>query len=312
LHGEESFYIDQISDYIEKNILTDDEKEFNQTVLYGLDTDANTLISTVKRCPMMGNYHVVILKEAQMMKQIDAIASYVANPVKSTIFVICHKNKPLDGRKLLLKNAKKSAVVLESKKIKEDKVPAWIKEYVQGEAYRINDRNAQMLSDYLGNDLSKITNEISKLFLNVTKGSEITPELIEQYIGISKDFNMFELVNAIAYKDTIRATRIVNYFMQNPKEGPLPVILTNIFRYFQKILIIYGLKDTSPNNIAAELKVPVFFLKDYQIGVKNYSLKKIRKVFQQLRKYDLMSKGIDSANIQEGQLLRELVFKIMH
>ncbi|MBU0488699.1 MAG: DNA polymerase III subunit delta [Bacteroidetes bacterium] len=312
LQGEESYYIDRISDFIEDQVLTDIEKEFNQTVLYGLDSDIPTLVSVAKRYPMMANYQVVIVKEAQMLRNIDDLASYAANPLKSTILVICHKNKSVDGRKQFAKTVKKTGIVFDSKKIHENQIPGWIKENIEGAGFKINDMNALMLADYLGNDLSRITNETSKLFLNIQEGSDITPELIEQYIGISKDFNVFELINALGRKDIFKANRIVNYFIHNPKEAPMVVILINFFRFFQKLLIIHSLHDKSPNNVATALKVNPYFVKDYLAGAKHYSPNKLRKIFSTLRKYDLMTKGVDNASTGEGELLKELVFKILH
>ncbi len=328
LTGKESFYIDKISDYIENTVLDDLEKEFNQSVLYGIDVDIDTIISTAKRFPMMASHQVVIVKEAQNIKNIkklidykkddkksnplDLINSYFENPLKSTILVFCYKYDTLDKRKAFVKMIDTKNVLFESEEIKEYKIPEWIESYVKTENLQINPKTAIILGEYLGNDLTKIANEINKLKLNIPANSEITTILIEKYIGISKDFNIFELQTAIGTKNVFKAYQIINHFAANPKENPFPLTIQMLYKYFTQILMIYSVANKSPNEKAAALGIKPFFLKDFEIAAKHYSLKKINRIFTYLRDYDMKSKGVDNISVNEGELIKELIFKIMH
>ncbi len=312
LAGEESYYIDTISDYIEDHVLSEVEKEFNQTVVYGRDTDVQSIISMAKRYPMMANYQVVIVKEAQNIQKIEELASYVENPLNSTLLVINYKYKKADKRKSFFKQVEKKGVLFESKKLYDNQVASWINTYVAQRGFKITPKASAMLAEFLGTDLSKIVNEVNKLVLNVPESSEINDELVERNIGISKDFNIFELQNAIGTRNILKANQIINYFAANPKDNPLPKTVTMLNSYFSKILIYHQLEDKSRNNAAAALSVSPFFVKDFQDAARNYSLGKLVKIISLLREYDLKSKGVGNISTSEGELQRELLFKILH
>ena len=312
LTGEEPYYIDEISNYIEKNILTDVEKEFNQSVIYGRDTDVRSIISYAKRFPMMSNYQVVIVKEAQYIDKIEELLGYIENPLNSTLLVINYKYKKADKRKAFFKAIPKKGVLYESKKIYDNKVPDWITNYVKEKGYGISPKACVILSEYLGTNLGKIVNEVGKLIINVPAGAEITDQLIEQNIGISKDFNIFELQNAIGRKDIFKANQIAAYFKANPKDNPLVKNVSILFGYFAKVMIYSKLKDKSRNSAAAALSINPFFVNDYQVASRNYPMKKLEQIISYLREYDLKSKGVDSISTSDGELLKELLYKILH
>ncbi|MEO8146781.1 MAG: DNA polymerase III subunit delta [Bacteroidia bacterium] len=326
LQGDESYYIDVISDYIENNVLDEMEKEFNQTILYGKDVDLLSLISQAKRYPMMSNYQVVIVKEAQNLKnlvakekksakgekeELNPMEVYLQNPVPSTLLVLCHKYGKVDGRSKVSKMFDKAGVVFESKKLYDNQVPAWVKQYCTAKKYKINERAAQLIAEYIGNDLSRVTNELDKLMINVPNTVEITPEHIEQNIGISKDFNVFELNDALNTKNVLKANRIVNYFASNPKNNPFVVTLGSLFSHFNKLIIYHSVGDKS--KAASAMGVNPYFIKDYEIAARNYQLPKLVSIISILRDYDLKSKGMGSSgNVEDGELLKEMVFKMMH
>lgn len=312
LSGEESYYLDTVSDYIEDNVLSDVEKEFNQTVVYGRDTDVQSIISMAKRYPMMANYQVVIVKEAQNVLKIEELASYIENPLSSTLLVLVYKYKKIDKRKTFFKQIDKKGVLFESKKLYDNQVPGWINSFVQNKGYKITPKAVQMLAEFLGTDLSKIVNELNKLILNVSDDQEINDALVERNIGISKDFNIFELQNAIGSRNILKANQIINYFAANPKENPLPKTIFMLNSYFSKILIYHQLDDKSRNNAASALSVNPFFVKDYQEAARKYSVGKLVKVVSLLREYDLRSKGVNNNATTEGELQKELLFKILH
>tara|TARA_Y100000991_G_scaffold215437_1_gene205862 strand:+ start:2864 stop:3862 length:999 start_codon:yes stop_codon:yes gene_type:complete len=312
LMGEESYFIDLISDYIINEVLNDTEKEFNQTVLYAKDIDVQTVISTAKRFPLIGKRTVVIIKEAQQLKKIEQLENYLNNPQESTILVFCYKYKSLDKRKSIYKILSKKAVLFESKKLYDNQVPAWIVNYLSSKQYKIGHKASHLIAEYLGNDLNKISNELDKLMIILPANSEITSESIESNIGISKDYNNFELTNAIAKKDIIKSNRIANFFSKNPKENPLVVSVGVIFNFFQKVLLYHTIIDKSSNNVARLLKINPYFIKDYQIAAKNYSKSKSIEVIGLCRTYDMKSKGVDNHSINDGELLKEFLFKILH
>ena len=313
LMGEEPYYIDAVADFIAMNVLDEAEKEFNQSILYGRDVDVLTIISEAKRYPMMANHQVVIVKEAQNVKDIEGLATYFENPLKSTILVICYKYKTIDKRKTFAKNLVKSAVLLESKKLYDNKIPEWINAYLKGKNYIIGPKAGLLLTEFLGNDLSKISNELDKLMLNIPEKSEITTAHIEQYIGISKDFNNFELQSALGKRDVLKVNRIINYFDKNQKDNPFVLTIAALFSYFSKILIYHYLPNKSNNNeVAAAMKVHPFFVKDYEMTSRNYNIKKTVEIISFLREYDLKSKGVDNASAGSGELLKELMYKILH
>jgi len=312
LSGEEAYYIDEISDYIEKNVLTETEKEFNQTIIYGRDTSVPAIISAAKRYPMMANYQVVIIKEAQDVQKIEELDHYVENPLQSTLLVINYKYKKIDKRKTFSKLVEKRGVLFESKKLYDNQVPEWINNFAGQRGYRITPKATAMLSEYLGTDLSKIVNEISKLILNIPAKAEINESLVEQNIGISKDFNIFELQNAIGTRNIVKANQIANYFAASPKENPLVKTILMLFSYFTKLLIYHQLTDKSRNNVASALSVSPLFVRDYEIAGRNYNQKKLAAIISLLHEYDLKSKGVNNVSTEEGELLRELLFKILH
>ncbi len=312
LAGEEPYFIDVIANYIEKNVLDENEREFNQTVLYGRDTDVATIVSEAKRYPMMADRQVVIVKEAQNIRGIEDLESYVNNPLDSTLLVICYKYKTLDKRKSFAKTVAKKGVLFESEKLREYKIPDWIAGYLKEKKYSASPKSAQLLTEYLGTDLGKITNELDKLMINLPPGTEITPEHIQQNIGISKDYNTFELNDALSKKDVVKANRIINYFASNSKEHPIPVTISALNNYFVKILIYHFLPDKSKDVAARALGVHPFFVADYAGASRNYPVGKIKQVVSFLREYDLRSKGVDNVSAAEGELMKELVWKILH
>ncbi len=312
LAGEESYYIDEISDYIEDHVLTDVEKEFNQTVIYGRETDVLSIISNAKRYPMMANYQVVIVKEAQDIKDIDELLPYIENPLDSTLLVINYKYKKIDKRKSFYKQVDKKGILFESKKLYDNKIAGWINNYVKEKGYDITPKASAMLTEFLGTNLSKVVNEISKLILNVPEKATINDELVERNIGISKDFNVFELQKAIGSKNVLKVNQIGNYFAANPKQTPLIKTVSILFGYFSKLMIYHQLTDKSRNSIASALSVNPFFVQDYQMAARNYSLQKLIKIIDLLKEYDLKSKGVNNISTSDGELLKELLFKILH
>ena len=313
LMGEEPYYIDKLSDYIEENVLTEDEKGFNQTVMYGRDVTIEDIIGTAKRYPMMAERQVVIVKEAQdLSKTIDKLESYAENPMLSTVLVICYKYKTLDKRKKVTKELTKSGIVYESKKLYENQVGEWIKRVLQGKNYGIEPKASAMLVEFLGTDLSKINNELEKLQIILTKGSTITPKDIEENIGFSKDFNNFELINALGSKNQLKAYQIVNYFAENEKAKPLVVTTGTVFGFFVKLLKYHGLKDRNPKNVAAVLAVNPYFLKDYDVAIKQYPMKKVSQIVGTLRDIDVKSKGVGANAMPTGDLLKEMLVKIFN
>ena len=322
VHGEEPYYIDKISDLLENTVLSDAEKGFNQTVLYGKETDIATLLNTVKRYPMMSDYQVVMVKEAQEVKWSkddddkkgsDPWLAYLENPLPSTILVLCYKYGKFDKRKKTYKAIEKNGIVFESTLLYDNKIPAWIEEYVREKGFGMHARGAALMAEYLGNDLSKIANELDKLLLNLAKGHEITPEQIQDNIGISKEYNVFELQDALAKRNVVKANQIIDYFAANPKANPIQMVLGVLNTYFSKVLKYHYAIDKSPQGLARELGVNPFFVKDYEFAGRSYNKAKLFQIIGYLRSYDLKSKGVDaSGNTTDGELLKELIFKIIH
>ncbi|MCI4442273.1 MAG: DNA polymerase III subunit delta [Lentimicrobium sp.] len=313
LMGDEPYYIDKLSDYIEQNVLSEDEKGFNQTVLYGRDVSIEDVISTAKRYPMMAERQVVIVKEAQdLSRTIDQLENYVENPLLSTVLVFCYKYKTLDKRKKLPKLIAKLGVLFESKKLYENQIGEWIKRLLSGKSYSIEPKANAMLVEFLGTDLSKINNELEKLQIILPKGSTITPKHIEENIGFSKDFNNFELLNALGSKNQLKAFQIVQYFSDNQKANPLVVTTSTVFGFFIKLLKYHGLKDRNPKNVASVLAVNPFFLKDYDLALKNYPMKKVSQIVSFLRDVDVKSKGVGANALSQSDLLREMLYKIFN
>ncbi len=312
LSGEESYYIDMISDYIEENLLLPEEKEFNLTVMYGRETNTQNIIDCCKRFPMMSNYQMVIVKEAQDVKDIESLEKYIENPLSSTILVICYKYHKVDKRKTFAKLIEKKAVLFESAKIYDNQVQSWIMTYVKEKGYSIQQKAAIMMAEFLGTDLSKIVNEVSKIIINFPKGSEITPEHVELNIGISKDFNVFELQKALGTKNVLKANQIIKYFAENEKENPIVKVIPILYSYFLKVFLYHNLKDKTPNNVASVLSVNRMFIDDYATAARNYPRQKLRLIFGYLREYDLRSKGVGSASTDSGELMKEMIYKMLH
>ncbi len=311
LMGEEPYYIDKLSDYIEENILSEDEKGFNQTVLYGRDVTIEDIISSAKRYPMMAERQVIIVKEAQdLIKTIDKLESYAENPMLTTVLVFNYKYKTLDKRKKITKILAKNGLVFESKKLYENQVGQWITRVLQGKGYGIDPKASAMLVEFLGTDLSKINNELEKLQIILPKGSTISPKHIEDNIGFSKDYNVFELRNALGAKNQLKAYKIVHYFAENPKENPMVVTTSLVFSFFIQLLKYHGLKDRNPNNVASVLGVSPFFLKDYDLALKNYPMKKVSQIVATLRDIDVKSKGVGANALPNHDLLKEMLIGI--
>lgn len=320
LHGEEPYFIDLVSNYAEHKLLPEVERGFNQTVLYGKDTDVMTVLNAAKRYPMMAEYQVVLVKEAQDMKwgrddddkkSINPLLSYLENPLPSTILMFCYKYGKFDKRKKTYKAIEKSGLVFESASLYDSKVPAWIEAYITGRGYQVNQQATAMLAEYLGNDLSKIANELEKLMLNVPVGQTITLQHVQDNIGISKEYNVFELQTALSKKDPLKVNQIINYFEANPKANPIVLVLGNLNNFFSKVLLYHYVKDKSPQNVARELGISPYFVKDYELAARSYNYGKVMQVISLLREYDLKSKGVES-NAGNGELMKEMMFKILH
>lgn len=311
--GEEPYYIDKISDYIEKNVLTEDEKGFNQVVLYGRDVTIEDIVENAKRYPMMSERQVVIVKEAQdLSRSIEKLEAYASNPQVSTVLVVNYKYKKIDKRKSLFKAINKVGIVYESKKLYENQVSDWIRRVLAAKNYTITPKAAQMLVEFLGTDLSKINNELEKLQIIIPKESQITPELIEENIGISKDFNNFELRKAIGERNSLKAYQIINYFADNPKDNPMVVTVSLLFGFFSQLLQFHGLTDKTPRHVATSLKISPYFVNEYISAARNFPMKKVSIIISVIREFDLKSKGVDSNSVAQGDLLKELIFKILN
>ncbi len=312
LSGEEPYFIDLISDAIEREVLSDIEKEFNQTILYGRDVNANIILDHVKRYPMMSSHQVVIVKEAQEIKALDDLIPYIEKPLNTTILVLCYKYKKFDKRKAFYKLIEKKGVVFDSARIYEDKIPGWIVAQVEANGYTISPKASGMISGALGNDLSKVSNELGKLYINLAKGSLITEKLVEDNIGISKDYNFFELQNALANRNISKANRIIAYFASNPKENPMIKNVILLFHFFSKLLLYHSVRSKPDSEAASIVGVSVYFLNDYKTAVRNYSTGKVVEIIGLLREYDLKSKGVDAGSASDGELTKELIYKILH
>ena len=314
LMGEESYYIDRISEYIAQTVLNENEKEFNQTILYGADTDIATIINAAKRYPMMSKYQVVIVKEAQGVKNIDELSYYLQKPLESTILVLCHKHGVLDRRKKLAAEIEKVGVLFESKKIKDAQLTGFITSYLKRKSIEIEPKASEMMAEFVGTDLSRMAGELEKLIITLPKGQKrITPEQIEQNIGISKDYNNYELRNALIIKDVFKANQIIKYFEENPKTNPLQMTLSVLFNFFSNLMLAYYAPEKSEQGIAAQLglKSP-WQSKDYLAAMRKYSGVKVMQIIGEIRYCNAKSKGVGNSSLGDGELLRELVYKILH
>lgn len=330
LQGDEPYYIDVVSDLIENSVLDDMEKEFNQTVMYGKDCEVLSLISAAKRYPMMSNYQVVIIKEAQEIKALfpkakgknedgeeekndsNPLLNYLTNPLSSTLLVLGMKYKGLDKRGKLYKAIEKNGAVFESKKIYDDKLPKWIENYLAEKDAKISPKASLLMSEHLGNDLSRIANECDKLLINIKSKETIDVKHIELYIGVSKEFNIFELQKALGQRDVYRCIKIANYFTSNPKSNPIQVTMAMLYTYFSKLLLFHSLADKSRNSVAVALKVNPFFVDDYFTAGKNYSPEHVIKNISLLREFDLKAKGVGSSGMGNEDFMKEFVYKLIH
>ncbi|HET8738093.1 MAG TPA: DNA polymerase III subunit delta [Pricia sp.] len=312
LFGEEPFFIDAIAGYIEKNVLREEEKEFNQMVLYGKDVTIDDIVSNAKRYPMMAERQVVIVKEAQhLFRTIEQLTGYAENPLVTTILVVCYKYKKIDKRKKLYKAFREKGVVLDSQKLYEERVPDWIRKHLQAKGYSISHKAAILLTEYLGTDLSRINNELEKLQFVLPQNTEITPADIETHIGISKDYNNFELKKAIGERDVVKATRIINYFAQNPKDNPFVLTVTLLNSFFTQLLQYHGLNDHSPKSVSSALRINPYFVKEYRTAARNYPMKRVSGIVSHLREMDLKGKGVGASSASQADLLKELLVKII-
>ncbi len=312
LMGEEAYYIDKISDFIEASVLAEEDRGFNQMVLYGRDVSVDDIVGNAKRYPMMAEYQVIIVKEAQdLSRTIENLAKYAENPQPTTVLVVNYKYKKIDKRKALYKTLKKTGVVYESKKLYENQVADWIRRVLSPKKYTISPKAAQMLVEFLGTDLSKINNELEKLQIILPEGTQISPDHIEENIGISKDYNNFELRKAVGERNAIKAHKIVNYFADNPKDNPMVVTVLLLFNFFSQLLHFHGLKDKSPRSVASALKINPYFVKEYITAARNFPMRKVSVVVATLREFDVKGKGVGSNAVPQGDLLKELMVRIL-
>jgi DNA polymerase-3 subunit delta len=315
LHGDEPYYIDQIIDYIEHNTLSEEERSFNQVVLYGEETDVPSIINTARRFPMMANQQVVIVKEAHYLRETEQLVNYIEHPLESTILVISFKYKKLDKRTVLYKalSGHTGTELFLSEKLRDYQIPDWIDKYLHSHNIRAEANVSHILTEYLGSDLSRIVNELQKLLISDGTGKDtITADDIEKKIGISKEFNNFELQNAICRKEVVKANLIINHFGHNQKDYPIQVTIVTLFSFFRKLLIFHHLTDKSRNNVAATLRISPYFVNDYVSGARNYNPGKTVRTIALLREYDMKAKGYGNVSSSGGDLLKELVFKILH
>ena len=315
LMGDEAYYIDLISDYIADHVLSPEERDFNQTICFGSDVTAVQVADMARRYPMMAEYQVIIVKEAQNVRSLEALEKYLKNPVKSTILVWCHKNGKIDVRKKAIGLAQAVGIVFESKKLRDYQLPDFIQDYLKKKNVSIDPKACQMIADHIGTDLSRLASELDKVLISLPEDHlRVTPEVVEREIGVSKDFNAFELRNAIIQKDSFKANQIVKYFDSNPKAGSLYSFLPLLFSYFQNLMIVhYASRRNSEQDIAGALDLRnTWGVRDYMIGLKNYSARKTMDIISKLRDIDGKSKGLDNPNTGVGDLMKELVFFILH
>lgn len=310
LEGEENYYIDKVVDYAEHHILPEAEAGFNLTIFYGRDADWTQVVNTCKKFPMFADRQVVVLKEAQLMKDITKLESYIERPQPSTVFVVAYKEKKLDARTKLAKVVKQNGELLSTKKIYDSKLPEWTLQMVQQQGYTISQKAVLLLVDHIGNDLARIENEVEKILVNLHDRKNITEEDIEKYVGISKEFNAFELQVAVAQKDMPKAIRIVRYFESNPKAAPIQVILPTLYNFFSKVAMVFGVGG-GDSAVASAIGVNPFFVKDYVQAAKNYGIQGIENILLLLHRYNLRSIGIDDAGTSDADLMKEMLVKMM-
>jgi len=311
LEGEEEYFIDKVMKYAESNILNESETGFNLSVFYGKDADWAAVVNACRRYPMFAEKQVVLLKEAQQMRDIEKLEAYIENPLASTVFVVSYKEKRVDGRTRLAKLLKEKGVVLTTKKLYDNQLPEWTEELVQSKELNISQKALMLLVDHIGNDLSRIENEIDKIAINLGKRKGITETDVEQYVGVSKDFNVFELQAALATKNLSKAIQIIQYFEANPKAAPIQLVLPSLYTFFSKVFMIYGLNTRDEKTIATSLGINPFFIKDYLRTTTVYSYADVEKLLLLLSDYNLKSIGINNSGTTDGSLLKEMVVKMI-
>jgi DNA polymerase-3 subunit delta len=310
LEGEEEYFIDKVMDYAEHRILSESEAGFNLSIFYGKDANWPDIINACRRYPMFAERQVVLLKEAQQMRDVEKLEAYVENPLASTVFVVSYKDKKVDGRTKFARVLKEKGVMLSTKKIYEKDIPKWTENMVRGKGYEINQKALMLLVDHIGNDLSRMENEVEKILVNLDKRTTINEDVIEEYIGISKEFNVFEFQNALAQKDLARCMRIIQYFEANPKAAPIQLIFPSLYAFFSKLYMIHGLSVRDEKSVGAVIGVP-FYVKDYIQAARVYSYPEVEKVILLLQQYNLRSVGVHDAGTEDASLLKEMIYKIV-
>lgn len=313
LSGEEDYYIDKVSDYFEHNVIDQDNKDFNQTILYANDTDMSTVLSYAKQYPVISPIRLLLVKEAQAFepKEWEQLSNYLKNPMSQTLLVLCYRHKNFDKRSKVYKEINEKGCICEKAKIRDNELPDWIGTFANQNGYNVTLKGAMLIAECLGNHLDKIANEMSKIFINIKPGESIDENIIEQYIGISKDYNIFELQKAIGSRNALQCNRIINHFAANPKENPIQKILPILYSFFIKIMIYHQLPDKKKASSA--LGVNPYFIRDYETAANNYSLGKLASCIGYLYDTDLRSKGLhNSGTVSDGELLKELIFKVIH
>lgn len=311
LEGDEPFFIDQVVNYAEHYILTESEASFNLTIFYGKDADWAAVVNACMRYPMFAGRQVVLLKEAQQMRDIEKLEGYVNNPLASTVFVVSYKEKKVDGRSKLAKLLKQKAEMLSTKKMYDSQLPEWANQMVQQHDLTISQKALFLLVDHIGNDLSRIQNEIEKLAVNLGTRKNITEDDIENYIGVSKEFNVFELQDAIARKELSKAIRIIQYFEANPKAAPIQMILPALYNFFSKVFMMYGVQNPDEKSVASALGVNPYFVKDYMGAARKYDFNGVEKILILLHQFNLRSLGVHDGNTSDAGLMKEMVVKMM-
>lgn len=310
LHGDEPFYIDLIEKFASEHLIPEDAQGFDQTIFYGKETDLNTVLNTAKRFPLMGDFQLIVVREAQNIKKYDELITYLQNPQPQSVIIFALKGKKIDAR--TLKKFEGSFSVFESKKLYDNQIPAWIVQLAQSKKMSIDDKTATLIAEYLGNDLNKIANEITKLDTLLVGNKTITAEIVEHNIGISKEFNFFELNSALARRNILQANRIINHFSANPKNYPLVVTIGSLYKFFNSVLLAHFCENNSSDFLAKKLQLNFFAAKDCEAGTRHYSKKKLAEIFELLNEFDLKSKGYGNTNTSEGDLLKELTYRILH
>ena len=317
IHGDEPYYIELLADALEKAVVPAAEKSFNQFVVFGKDVEVGGVVNYARRFPFMADRQLVLVKEAQQVAGIDnkdknaLLEAYALKPLPSTVLAICFQGN-FDARKSLPKSFEKNGVVVQSKKMYDNKLPDWVAEYIRSRGAKVSPKAIQMLVEYIGNDLKRMVSEVDKVLLNLTVADEISAAVVEKYVGISKEYNVFELQKALTQRDVLKANRIANYLAANPKENPLPQVLIILYNFFSKILLVHTSRDKSEAGVAAVLGINAFFAKDYLLAARNYPVAHVAHVISALRHADNASKGIAAGAADGNAILRELVFKILH